>query len=84
MKKNAFLMLVMWVALDISLHKFCKRQKRNTTVQEGMILTSFTGERFSIIEHHKVKQVHFHEISVFLLIFSELGLTRKIVAVIKA
>lgn len=49
-----------------------------------MILTSFTGERFSIIEHHKVKQVHFHEISVFLLIFSELRLTHKILALIKA
>lgn len=49
-----------------------------------MILTSFTGEKFSIIEHHKVKQVHFHEISVFVLIFSELRLTHKIVALIKA
>lgn len=51
--------------------------------REGTALTLFTGERFSIVQHHKVKQVIFNDGPVFPLTSVNLVSLTKKVAVIK-
>lgn len=70
MKIHAFFGIFIWIAWAVALQSSGKSKVEIQCTERA--LTLFTGVKFSIMQHHKVKPVFFHDIPVFPLTSAEL------------